>query len=88
MYIVDTYPRYTASASSASTILRSLSAFAFPLFAPSLFENLGYGMGGTVIGCISACLGIPAAILLWKFGAKIRAISKYAAGDEDIDSKS
>ena len=88
MYIVDTYPRYTASASSASTVLRSLSAFAFPLFAPSLFKNLGYGMGGTVLVCVSACLGIPAAILLWKFGAKIRAMSKYAAGDEEGIGKS
>jgi hypothetical protein len=45
-------------------------------------------MGSTVLGCICACLGIPATIVLWKFGAKIRAISKYAAGNEGVDSKS
>lgn len=84
MYIVDTYPRYAASASSASAVVRFMAAFAFPLFGPSLFQDLGYGMGGTVLFCLSMCLGIPAPLLLWKFGARIRARSRFAAGDLDI----
>src|SRR6266702_4860958 len=41
IYIVDTYIRYAASASAASTFLPSLAAFSFPLFAPYLFNYLG-----------------------------------------------
>lgn len=64
MYLVDTYTRYAASASAASCFLRSIAALTFPLFAPSLFEKLGYGMGCTVLGSICLGLGIPAPILL------------------------
>ena len=78
MYLVDTYTEFAASASAASALLRSLAAFSFPLFAPNMFHKLGYGMGCTVLGSVAVVLGIPAPILLWKFGAKIRGLSLYA----------
>jgi MFS family permease len=81
IYLVDTYTRYSASASAAACFLRSIAALTFPLFAPYLFQNLGYGWGCTVLGSICVCLGIPAPILLWKFGARLRACSLYAAHD-------
>lgn len=33
-YIVDTYTKFAASAMAAVSVLRSLAAFGFPLFAP------------------------------------------------------
>jgi hypothetical protein len=78
MYLVDTYTRYSASASAATAFLRSLAALTFPLFAPYLFKDIGYGWGCTILGSVCVCLGIPAPILLWKFGARLRARSSYA----------
>lgn len=80
VYLVDTYTRYSASASAASAFLRSLAAFGFPLFAPSLFETLEYGWGCSALGLVAVVLGIPAPFLFWSFGARIRARSLFAAG--------
>ena len=63
MYLVDTYTRYAASASAASTFLRSLATFSFPLFAPYLFNYLGYGWGSSTLGLAAIVLGIPAPFL-------------------------
>ncbi|EXV00990.1 MFS transporter [Metarhizium robertsii] len=79
-YIVDSYTRYAASAVGAITVLRSLAGFGFPLFAPTMYRNLGYGMGGTVLAIISIVIGWPAPFLLWKYGAALRARSKFSAG--------
>ncbi|EFY87225.1 MFS multidrug transporter [Metarhizium acridum CQMa 102] len=79
-YIVDSYTRYAASAVGAITVLRSLAGFGFPLFAPTMYKNLGYGMGGTLLAIISIVIGWPAPFLLWKYGAALRARSKFSAG--------
>ncbi len=80
VYLIDAYPAYAASASAATIFLRSLTAFSFPLFAPYLSKALGYGWEGTLLGCIAIALGIPAPLIIWKYGAKIRAKSPYCAG--------
>ncbi|KAH6652300.1 major facilitator superfamily transporter [Truncatella angustata] len=77
-YIADCYSHYTASASAACCFLRSLGAFAFPLFAPSLFGALGYGWGGMVLVLVAVVIGVPAPLLLWKFGAKLRSYSRFS----------
>ncbi|KAG5987547.1 hypothetical protein E4U54_004942 [Claviceps lovelessii] len=78
-YVVDAYPRYAASAVAAITVLRSLAGFAFPLFAQTLYDRLGYGWGGTVLAAVSVVVGWPAPFLLWKYGAALRARSKMSA---------
>jgi hypothetical protein len=57
-----------------------LAGFGFPLFAPAMFKALGYGWGNSVLGLIGIALGVPAPILLWKFGPGLRAKSQFAAG--------
>lgn len=79
-YLVDTYTRYSASASAASAFLRSLAAFSFPLFVPYLFRSLGYGWGGSVLGLAAVVLGIPAPFFFWKYGARLRKRSSFASG--------
>lgn len=79
-YTVDTYTLYAASALSANTFLRSLAGFALPLASGALYKNLGYGWGNTVLGLIGAVVGIPAPFFLFKYGERIRAKSRYAAG--------
>ena len=79
MYVVDIYTRYAASATAASTFLRSLAAFSFPLFMPYLFNYLGYGWGSSTLGLAAIVLGIPAPFLFWRYGATLRARSPFAA---------
>jgi len=76
-YLVDTYLMYSASALSANTAIRSAVAAAFPLFTVQLFTNLGVNWACTLIGCI-ALLFLPSPFLFYKYGARIRAHSKFA----------
>ncbi|KAL8826636.1 MAG: hypothetical protein Q9170_007324 [Blastenia crenularia] len=79
-YLVDTYTRFAASAIAAATVLRSLAGFGFPLFAPSMYNKLGYGWGISLLGFIALGLGVPAPFLLWAFGERLRKRSPFAAG--------
>lgn len=72
-YVIDSYPDHTGSASAASQFLRSLTAFGFPLFAPSMYSSLGYGWGNNTLAFACIGIGIPAPFLIWKYGAKLRA---------------
>ena len=79
-YLVDAYTRYAASAIGAVTVLRSLAGFGFPLFAPAMYDSLGYGWGNSVLGFAAIGLGFPAPILMWIFGERLRKHSPFAAG--------
>lgn len=72
-YVMDAYPEHTGSALAAAQFLRSMAAFLFPLFAPSLYAALGYGWGNSTIAFIALVFGIPAPLLLWFWGARLRA---------------
>jgi multidrug resistance protein len=71
-YVIDAYPDHTSSATAASQFIRSLTAFSFPLFAPKVYSALGYGWGNTTVAFIALAIGIPAPLLLWKFGPGLR----------------
>lgn len=75
-YVMESYRDYVASASAASQFLRSIFAFCFPLFAPSLYSRLGLGWGNTLLASVFLVLGIPAPVILWKYGARLRAKGK------------
>ncbi|KAK1980730.1 major facilitator superfamily transporter [Colletotrichum cereale] len=79
-YLVDTYTKYAASAVAAATVLRSLAGFGFPLFAPSMYDKLGYGWGNSLLALLGVAIGWPGPLLLWKFGPTLRKKSQYAAG--------
>ncbi|KAI5777567.1 MFS multidrug transporter [Geopyxis carbonaria] len=79
-YLVDSYTRYAASAIAAGTFLRSLAGFGFPLFAPYMYDALGYGGGNSMLAGIAVVFGAPLPWVLWKWGAAMRARSPFAAG--------
>jgi len=79
-YVIDAYQRFAASAVASTTVLRSLCGFGFPLFAPAMYNALGYGWGNSVLGFIALALGVPAPFLLWIYGERLRNKSKFAAG--------
>jgi hypothetical protein len=71
-YVIDAYPDHTSSAIAATQFLRSLTAFLFPLFAPSLYSSLGYGWGNSTIAFVSLALTLPAPFIIWAYGARLR----------------
>lgn len=79
-YMIDSYTRFAASALAATSFLRAICGFAFPLFAPYMYDALHFGWGNSLLGFISLGLGILAPIFLWKFGGALRKRSPYAAG--------
>lgn len=72
-YVIDSYPDHTSSAMAATQFLKSLTAFLFPLFAPSMYRAVGYGWGNSSMALAGLVLGIPAPMIIWKFGARLRA---------------
>ncbi|KAI1262769.1 MFS general substrate transporter [Xylariaceae sp. FL1019] len=80
-YLVDTYLMYAASAIAINTVTRSLAGAAAPLFTDYMFEALGVGPGGSLIGGVAALLAlIPFAF--YKYGARIRRRSRFAPTDD------
>lgn len=80
-YIIDSYLMYAASAVAANTVLRSACAAASPLFTQYMFDALGVGGAGSLIGGVGVLL-MPIPFVFYKCGAAIRARSKFALTDE------
>ncbi|KAL1862769.1 hypothetical protein VTK73DRAFT_6656 [Phialemonium thermophilum] len=82
-YLVDSYQHQAASALAAKTFIRSFWGAAVVLFTEQMYDRLNDQWASTLLAFISlACCAIP--FLFWKFGARIRARSKYAySGDDD-----
>lgn len=83
VYTIDVYTRYGASAVSTNLVTRSLAGAFFPLFAPYLFRDLGFGRGSTVLAGSFLAVGSAAIVILWFWGEKIRAKSPYCAEDTE-----
>ncbi|KAI1370335.1 MFS general substrate transporter [Hypoxylon crocopeplum] len=77
VYTIDTYTQYAASAISTNLVLRSLTAAFFPLFAPYMFDALGFGLGATVLAGGFVTFGTFVICMLWFFGERLRAKSPY-----------
>lgn len=71
-YVLDAFPKHTASASASSQFPRNIFAFVFPIFAPQLYQNLGHGWGNSLLAFIYLGIGVPAPFILWYYGAKLR----------------
>ena len=71
-YVIDAYTERTASALAATQFLRSLLGFAFPLFAPQMYNSLGYGWGNSLMAFLAIGTGWPIPGLIWVYGARLR----------------
>lgn len=75
-YLLDEFGEHSASAGAAERILAYVMGFVFPIFAPQLYERLGYGWGNTLLALLFVVLDWPAVPILWKLGPQIRAIDR------------
>lgn len=76
-YIIDTYVYAAASALAANTIIRSIFATMFPLFASQMYHKLNPHWASTLLGCFALLLA-PIPLVLIKYGPALRAKSKFA----------
>ncbi|KAK0388633.1 hypothetical protein NLU13_4876 [Sarocladium strictum] len=77
IYIPLSYPMYAASLFAANDFFRSALACGSVLFAHPLFHNLGVARGTSLLGGLSV-IGIVGIWLLYFYGARLRALSKFA----------
>ncbi len=80
-FLVDIYLQSAASAMAASTIVRSLVAAGFPLAAPRMYKSLGTAWATSVLGFLCV-LAMPAPFLFYKYGRKLRQMSRFAPVQE------
>lgn len=74
-YYIDAFEKYAASAIAGGAVFRSLVGGIVPLFAPALFDKLGYGWGISVFGFLSLLLA-PAPLVFYFYGERVR--SRFA----------
>ncbi|RPD70314.1 hypothetical protein L226DRAFT_538960 [Lentinus tigrinus ALCF2SS1-7] len=78
-YIIDAFTLHGPSALAATNVFRSIvMGFGFPLFAPSMYNALDYGKGGTILACAAIAIWIPAPFLFWVYGERLQNASHYA----------
>lgn len=77
-YQLDEFGKYGASALAASRVVSYVLAFVFPIFAPEMYETLGYGWGNSTLALATIVFGFPACWALWSCGERIRAIGREA----------
>ncbi|PKX88876.1 MFS transporter [Aspergillus novofumigatus IBT 16806] len=77
VYVPMSYPMYAASLFAANDFFRSAMACGSILYARPMFRDLGIARGISLLGGLST-LGIIGIFLLYKYGAKLRAKSKFA----------
>ncbi|ORX36494.1 major facilitator superfamily domain-containing protein [Kockovaella imperatae] len=70
-FIVDAFFPYSAAAIAAATACRSITACVLPEFTGEMFKKLGWGWGGTLLALVAAA-GIPAPLIMFKWGQKLR----------------
>ncbi|KAA1477064.1 MFS polyamine transporter [Dentipellis sp. KUC8613] len=76
-YVIDAFTLYSASALAATTFLRCIAGFGFPLFAPAMFSALGFGKGDTILAAFAIAIA-PVPYLFWLHGERIRGMSRHA----------
>jgi DHA1 family multidrug resistance protein-like MFS transporter len=76
-YIIDVYMWHANSALAANTFLRSFAGAGFPLFAQYMYDGLGVAWATSLLGFLCIAM-VPAPILFFLYGAKVRKMSKFS----------
>ncbi|OAG38741.1 hypothetical protein AYO21_07094 [Fonsecaea monophora] len=71
IYLVDAFTVYAASATAATTVLRSILGAVVPLIGARLYESLGLGWGNTLLAGVSVAL-TPLIWVLIRYGETLR----------------
>lgn len=86
-YLTDCYGRFSASALAANAVLRSLFSAGFPMFARQMYIRLGTPWASSVLGFIALAMA-PVPWLLYIYGPRLRAMSKYHLWTVELEEAS
>jgi hypothetical protein len=75
-YLTDAYEKYAASALSAASLGRNTFGAFLPLASYQLFQTLGFGWAGSLLGFVGLALSLVPVVLLFK-GQEIRSKSPF-----------
>ena len=76
---MDTYGAlFGASAIAANGFLRYIFGAVFPLFTLQMYENLGIAWATSTLAFLSLLM-LPIPMVLYKWGPKLRARSKFTS---------
>ena len=78
-YVTEVYLMNSASAIAANTVVRSAFGAGFPMFGQQMYEKLNPRWATTVLAFIALVM-MPIPFVFYKFGSKLRAMSKSARG--------
>jgi len=76
-YLIDSYLASAASALAINTVVRSAFGAGFPMFASQMYAKLGIIGASCLLGGL-AIVFMPVPFVLFKYGRKIRSMSKNA----------
>lgn len=88
-YLTDAYEKFAASALLAASLGRNSFGAFLPLASQPLFNDLGFGWAGSLLGFIGLALSVAPVVLLFK-GPAIRARSpsmREAGYDDDAEEE-
>lgn len=83
-YLIDSFMIYAASSTAVACCVRSIAAFAFPLFGQDMYDTLGYGWGNSLLAFIVLGSSIITCSLLWFGGKRLRALSSMVIFKDDV----
>ena len=78
-YVIDSYEIFAASALASVTVLRYVVSGGMVIAAIPMYRSLSVHWTLTLMGCLSALM-VPVPCLLFKYGERIRGMSKFAVG--------
>ncbi|KAI6026493.1 major facilitator superfamily domain-containing protein [Pisolithus microcarpus] len=84
-YYIDLYPTMSASTIAANSAVRGVVATVLPSVGLPLYTSLGIRNANVLLACIS-CVGFPTGVILYVFGRRLRAASRWAKQATDADS--
>ncbi|TIA83696.1 hypothetical protein E3P77_00663 [Wallemia ichthyophaga] len=89
-YVMDAYGPFAASGVASLSIVRNLCAGFWPLFTNTFFDNVGFQLAPTIIGCAAVVFSLTSYVLFF-LGARIRSTSRFAqhlaCSDDNGDDK-
>ncbi|KAJ9660196.1 hypothetical protein H2198_002702 [Neophaeococcomyces mojaviensis] len=68
-YYIDSFSKYAASALAGGSVFRSIVGGVVPLFAPTVFDKLGYGWGISIFAFLAVAVA-PSPILFYYYGPR------------------
>ncbi|KAM0756248.1 cycloheximide resistance protein [Meredithblackwellia eburnea MCA 4105] len=81
LYIVLSYPQYSASILASNDFIRSALAAGFLHAGDPMFKRMGVNGGVSFLAGLTI-LGVVGIYLMYHFGARLRAKSRFAVGDQ------